>query len=128
MNPQEPPSEGPGTEPSIGKESLPALGPVEVPQLEPFPENPNRILLVEDREDDAMYFKRILGHAGFAMPVYTVNDGNSAIAYLQGDPPYANRTKYPLPSIVMLDLYMPNKGGFEVLSWIRARPQFRNIF
>ena len=86
------------------------------------------ILLVEDREDDALLLKRTLRKAGFTMPVRILQDGEPAIAYLRGDPPFSDRKRYPLPSILMLDIYLPNKSGFEVLKWLRAQAQFRDLF
>jgi CheY-like chemotaxis protein len=62
------------------------------------------------------------------MPVKVVQDGALAVAYLQGDPPFSNRKKFPLPSIVMLDIHLPNKNGFEVLEWLRSQPQFKDVF
>jgi CheY-like chemotaxis protein len=54
--------------------------------------------------------------------VHAVRDGEEAIAYLKGEGKYANRVEYPIPSLVLLDLKMPQKGGLEVLRWIRALP------
>ena len=34
---------------------------------------------------------------------------------------YADREKFPLPNVVLLDLKMPRKSGLEVLAWIRAK-------
>lgn len=62
------------------------------------------------------------------MPVKVVQDGTLAVAYLQGDPPFSNRKKFPLPSIVMLDIHMPNKNGFEVLEWLRSQPWLKHLF
>jgi len=84
--------------------------------------------LVEDRPDDALFIRRSLRKAGSTMPVKVVQDGALAVAYLQGDPPFANRKKFPLPSIVMLDIHMPNKNGFEVLEWLCSQPRFKQLF
>jgi CheY-like chemotaxis protein len=89
---------------------------------------PGSILLVEDNQDDALFLKRSLRVAGITMPVMTVQDGVRAIAYFHGDPPFSNRKKYPLPSIVMLDVHLPDINGFEVLEWLRSQPQFKHLF
>lgn len=62
------------------------------------------------------------------MPVKVVQDGALAIAYLKGDAPFSQRKKFPLPSIVMLDIHLPHKNGFDVLEWLRAQPQFKSLF
>jgi DNA-binding response OmpR family regulator len=43
---------------------------------------------------------------------------------LSGAGKYADRTEYPLPSVVLLDLNLPQLPGFEVLKWMRDRPDF----
>ena len=80
------------------------------------------ILLAEDNEDHVALVQRAFKQAGLLNPLYVVNDGVEAIAYLSGDGKYENRNEYPLPSLLLLDLKMPHKNGFEVLDWIRHAP------
>src|SRR5947209_15641370 len=80
------------------------------------------ILLAEDREEEVLLLRRAFARANFLNPLHVVSNGEEAIAYLQGEGRYANRSEYPLPSLVLLDLKMPRKTGFEVLSWIRQQP------
>src|SRR5205085_7245633 len=47
--------------------------------------------------------------------------------YLQGAGKYANRDEYPMPSLLLLDLKMPRKNGFEVLEWIRQKPSLNDL-
>jgi DNA-binding response OmpR family regulator len=47
--------------------------------------------------------------------------------YLSGSGPYENRSEHPLPSLVLLDLKLPRKSGFEVLSWIRSQNNLRRL-
>ena len=54
-------------------------------------------------------------------------DGAEAIDYLAGNGPFADRTQHPLPALVLLDLNLPKKSGFEVLSWVRQQPQFSSL-
>jgi CheY-like chemotaxis protein len=53
-------------------------------------------------------------------------DGEEAIAYLAGDGEYGDRSMYPLPSLVLLDLKLPGKSGMDVLAWIRRDPHVRS--
>jgi len=85
------------------------------------------ILLVDDSENDLM-----LMHAAFDMsncnnPLQEVRDGEEAIAYLKGEGPYCDRNKFPLPVVMLLDLNMPKKNGFDVLAWVRAQPVLKRL-
>jgi CheY-like chemotaxis protein len=62
-----------------------------------------------------------------ANPFSVLTDGQAAIDYLQGSGAYADRTAHPLPCLVILDLNLPCRTGFEVLQWIRAHPVLRNL-
>ena len=85
------------------------------------------ILLIEDSEDDAIITQATLKKAGVLNPVKVVANGAKAIAYLKGEGDYADRTRYPLPSLMLLDLKLPKKAGFEVLEWWKSQPQLKKI-
>jgi CheY-like chemotaxis protein len=80
------------------------------------------ILVVEDREDDALLMRRAFDQAAISNPLQIARDGAEAIAYLGGSNKYSDRTQYPLPILILLDLKMPGIDGFQVLSWIRSQP------
>jgi CheY-like chemotaxis protein len=89
--------------------------------------NSGVILLVEDSEDDVFLMKRALKLAGVVNPVYVISDGEQATLYLGGEGPYADRTKFPMPAVVFLDLKLPFRSGHEVLEWIRAQPTLESL-
>ena len=79
-----------------------------------------RILLVEDSDDDAFFLARALkAHNRFVL-LHHAKDGDDAVAYLTGSGDFADRAKHPFPDIMILDLKMPNKNGFEVLEAIHG--------
>jgi CheY-like chemotaxis protein len=80
------------------------------------------ILLIEDNPSDAWLFQRALKKAGVTSRVERLSNGDDAVAYLQGQTPYDDRAAYPLPGIVVLDLKLPRRSGFEVLEWVRSLP------
>lgn len=85
------------------------------------------ILLVEDEENDATLLKMALKKNNILNPVQWARDGLEAIAYLNGDGEHADRTKYPFPEVLIVDLKMPRMGGLELLSWIREHPAYKVI-
>ncbi|HKQ40777.1 MAG TPA: response regulator [Verrucomicrobiae bacterium] len=80
------------------------------------------ILLAEDNEDHVILTRRAFKLAGLINPLFVVQDGEEAIAYLKGEGKFSNRTEYPLPTLLLLDLKMPRKNGFDVLEWLRTQP------
>ena len=85
------------------------------------------ILLVEDNEDDVIFMRRALRTAEVTQPLQVVSDGQEAIDYLSGTGQFADRTQYPLPGMVLLDLKLPRKSGLEVLQWIREHNSLRPL-
>jgi len=77
------------------------------------------ILLVEDDETDVLLLRNAFRNARVANPLIEVNDGHAAIQYLSGAGAYEDRTRYPPPFLMLLDLRLPKLSGFEVLAWIR---------
>jgi len=79
------------------------------------------ILLVEDNEDDVFLMERALKGAGVINPMQVAPDGQEAMDYLSGTGKFSDRTRYPVPVVVFLDLKLPLKSGHEVLGWIRQQ-------
>ena len=82
------------------------------------------ILVVEDDENDIVFLKIAVEKAGITSDLQVAEDGAEAIDYLSGKGEFADRSRYPLPSLILLDLKLPRVMGMDVLKWIRAQPQF----
>lgn len=78
------------------------------------------VLLAEDDSNDLLLFRRAWARLNLAGSLQVVDDGDKAIAYLDGRAPWGDRVLHPLPSLLLLDLKMPRRSGFEVLAWIRG--------
>ncbi|MDB6039459.1 MAG: response regulator receiver protein [Verrucomicrobiales bacterium] len=85
------------------------------------------ILVAEDNPDDAFIVKMMFKRAGLLRTLHIVDDGQKVIDWLSGNDSFSDRIKHPLPEIVLLDLKMPVKTGFEALEWIRSRKPFEKL-
>jgi CheY-like chemotaxis protein len=77
------------------------------------------VLIVDDQEEDQAVLSWMLGKVGVVNPIFCLNDGHEAVRYLNGEPPYDDRGRFPLPAVMFLDLQMPVINGWQVLDWIR---------
>lgn len=85
------------------------------------------ILLVEDDPHDATLIQRAIKKANILNPVRVLTDGEAAIDYFSGTPPYEDREKHPLPVLTLLDLKLPRKSGLEVLEVAKTISVVRRI-
>jgi len=85
------------------------------------------ILLVEDDPNDVLLIQRAFRKAKLVNPVQIVKDGQEAVDYLAGEGSYADRNAYPWPALMLLDLKLPRKSGFEVLEWLHAQPRLKRL-
>jgi CheY-like chemotaxis protein len=85
------------------------------------------ILYAEDEENDIFFLKLAFQDLGSPHIVKAVMDGEQAIDYLAGTGTFADRVRYPLPALVLLDINLPKASGLEVLKWIRQQTQFKSL-
>ena len=75
-----------------------------------------------------MLMRRACRQVGIEDFLNVVRDGDQALKYLHGEGMYADRVEYPFPSLLLLDLKMPKKSGFEVLENLQqAGGVFRSL-
>jgi CheY-like chemotaxis protein len=89
--------------------------------------NESTLLLVEDEEDSVTLFAYAFNKLAIACTLQVTKDGIEAIEYLEGTGHFADRQKYPLPGLVVLDLRLPGATGFEVLRRIRANAALEKL-
>jgi CheY-like chemotaxis protein len=85
------------------------------------------ILLAEDNDDDVALIQFALRKANVSLPVHVVSDGEEVLSYLNGTGNYADRSKYPIPQLLLLDLKLPGLNGFEVLNRVRRHPTLSRL-
>lgn len=80
----------------------------------------SRLLIVEDNPDDALLITRALGRVGLQDGFEVACNGDEAVEILARRGPLGF-------SLVLLDLKLPRKSGFEVLSWVRRESAFPHL-
>jgi CheY-like chemotaxis protein len=85
------------------------------------------LLVADDDPGDVFLLRRAFDRASLDCDIIDVYDGEQAVHYLGGTPPYDNRARYPFPSLVVLDVKMPGMNGFDVLAWVRGRPYVEHL-
>jgi CheY-like chemotaxis protein len=85
------------------------------------------ILYVEDEENDVLLAEIAFARAHIEDSLVIARDGVQAIEYLGGTGSFTDHQAHPAPCLVLLDLRLPHKSGFEVLEWIRQQPEFQSL-
>ncbi|WP_053404910.1 response regulator [Persicobacter sp. CCB-QB2] len=85
------------------------------------------ILIADDDIEDRLLAQEALEESHYKGKTLFVEDGEELLDYLHGAGKYADRSAYPLPSLILLDLNMPKKDGREALQEIKAHSCFQRI-
>lgn len=87
-----------------------------------LPPSPPTILLVEDSDEDYTAFARAIKLTGLEHMLYRCRDGNEALDFLFRRGRYTNSLLAPHPSLIVLDLNLPDTDGHEVLAQVKQSP------
>ncbi|WP_447971307.1 response regulator [Nitrospira sp. M1] len=85
---------------------------------------PIKVLLVEDDEEDVLLTKEALHRSKLSIELDVVTNGEQALLYLRQEAPYADTTR---PDLVLLDINLPRKNGWEVLEVIKTHDQLKSL-
>ena len=85
------------------------------------------ILYAEDDANDQFLIARAFKKMSCPVEVRFVNDGTEAIDYMNGAGEHADRTRFPFPTVIFLDIKMPRTNGFQVLTWLKDNEAFKLI-
>jgi two-component system, chemotaxis family, response regulator Rcp1 len=91
--------------------------------MESMPD-PIDILLVEDNPGDVRLTQEVLKESRVGNTLMVVNNGEEALACLRKEGTYHDAR---LPGLILLDLNLPKKNGYEVLAQIKADSDLRRI-
>jgi CheY-like chemotaxis protein len=88
---------------------------------------PVRILLVEDDEADIMLAQRAFERANIWNKMDVVRSGREALDYVYNESRFTDRTKYPRPGLILLDLNLPGIDGRDVLDKLYKDSHMKKI-
>jgi two-component system, chemotaxis family, response regulator Rcp1 len=84
------------------------------------PPQPLEILLIEDTPTEARRTMRALRQGRIRSRITVAEDGEQALALLRSPPGFR-------PDVILLDWYLPRKGGQEVLDDLKSDPALRHV-
>ncbi|MCK8492763.1 MULTISPECIES: response regulator [Spirosoma] len=84
------------------------------------------ILIADDDADDRMFLEQAMRQNGYNQTIEFVEDGEQLMEYLRQEGRYSNQN-VPWPNLLILDLNMPRKNGFQALSEIKDDPKLRRL-
>ncbi len=86
-----------------------------------------RILLVEDDDIDTENVIRAFKKNKMSNPIYSVENGEEALAFLRHEGRFSDPLKSPRPGIILLDINMPIMNGIEFLQIVKADDELKSI-
>ena len=84
---------------------------------------PINILLAEDNPGDVFIIRSVLEESPVPYNFHHVMNGEAVLTFLHQEKEYPNFR----PDLILLDLNLPLKHGFEVLEEIKSNPQLKMI-
>jgi CheY-like chemotaxis protein len=85
---------------------------------------PIEILIIEDNPGDVYLLRMALENVRFPLHLTVLEDGEAAIRYFLAEKPSA---AHPWPDLILLDVNLPKKSGYEVLAALRAHPKASRV-
>lgn len=85
------------------------------------------ILYIEENTDDVFLFQRALEKSEIPCGLHVVDTFPDAILYLNGEPPYTDRARFPLPSLIVTDFARRIADGIRFIQWLRSEPALARV-
>ena len=85
------------------------------------------VLLADDNPDDCEMVREAWSEVPIGKDLRFVNDGSELLDYLYRRGPFLSREYSPRPSVILLDLNMPQMTGSEALAEIKTDSSLASI-
>lgn len=85
------------------------------------------ILVAEDSDVDFEYMERSFKKHNIANQIFRCKNGEEALDYIYNRKQFEDQSKFLSPAILLLDLNMPKKDGFEVLEVLKNDQEKKHI-
>ena len=85
------------------------------------------VLLIEDNHEHATLIQALLDFRSLDSPVFVTASVSEGRAYLAGDWPFDNRHRHPLPGLIVLDHWLLDGTGLEILEWLQEYDELSSI-
>lgn len=80
------------------------------------------VLIVDNDEDERFFLGKAFEGLSKKYIIRECGDGDEAVAYLEGQGKFADRSEFPFPSYIITDLHMSPGDGFQILDFIKLHP------
>ena len=77
-----------------------------------------RVLIVEDEEEHAILLRAVLQSSGLDVSTFVVGSLKAARTHLMAEDRFGDQGQRSMPSLILLDLFLPDGDGFEMLEWL----------
>ena len=85
------------------------------------------VLVAEENPTVSSHVKGLLGRTRSSWPLFSVDNGNHALAYLRGMARFAAQVRMPVATLLLMSLTLPQIGAFQILDWIKRQPLLRSL-
>lgn len=79
-----------------------------------------RIIIVENEEDEQIFMKEGFDATGLFDILAQVKNGDTLLEWMEANPA-------SLPDIILSDLNMPGKNGYDIIDAIKTTPSYSHI-
>ena len=85
------------------------------------------VLFVDDDNYDFALAYCALQKIKLRNPIQIVSTADELFRYLDGEKPFDDRAKFPMPAVIILDLLLPELAAIRIQAMLRASLKFRHI-